>query len=103
MSRDGGLWVRVRSGAEKGQSGCGALAPSAYPTSAFLLEGVLVFRDAFEKRVVSCLGLHIILDFFSCLGNLRESKASFQPLFGLVSPKETDSGQGGDCGQRGGR
>lgn len=44
--------------------------PSAYHTSAFLLEGVLVLRDAFEKRVVSCLGLHIIFDLLSCLGNL---------------------------------
>lgn len=51
-------------------SGCQALVPSAYHTSAFLLEGVLVLRDAFEKRVVSCLGLHIIFDLLSCLGNL---------------------------------
>lgn len=43
---------------------------SAYHTSAFLLEGILVLRDAFEKRVVSRLCLHIILDFFSRLRDL---------------------------------
>lgn len=36
--------------------------PSAYRTTAFFLEGILVLRDAFEKRVVSRFGLHVVLD-----------------------------------------
>lgn len=64
--------------------------PSAYHTSAFLLEGVLVLGDALEKRVVSCLGLHIILDFLSCLRNLWETKVSLLlRIHDLVSPKKT--------------
>lgn len=99
----------VKSGAEEGQtSGDRAPGPSAYHTTAFLLEGVLVLRDAFEERVVSCFSLHIILDFLSCLGNLRENKGLFQALFVCGDPwfarsKKTGPGQGGDGGWRGDR
>lgn len=57
--------------AEEGREDRGGCSgPSAYHTSASLLEGILVFWDALEQRVSPCLGLNIILDFLSCLGNL---------------------------------
>jgi hypothetical protein len=69
--------------------------PSAYDTGAFLLKRILVLRDAFEKRVCPCLCLHIILDFFSCFGNLQQHKICSRPLFllricDLTSPRKMD-------------
>lgn len=107
MSAD--TWFLVKSGAEEGQTFRGqGSGPSAYHTTAFLLEGILVLRDAFEERVVSGFSLHIILDFLSCLGNLRENKGWFQALFVCGDPwfarsKKTGPGQGGDGGWRGDR
>lgn len=54
---------------------------SAYPTGAFLLEGIPVLGDTSEKRVVSGLRLHVILDFLARLGNLQRHQIRPQSLF----------------------
>lgn len=47
---------------------------SAYRTAALLLKGVLVLRDTFQQRVLSCHGFDVLLQLFACLGNLQGRK-----------------------------
>lgn len=72
--------------AEEGQRRWGCSEPSAYHTGSFLLEGILVIWDAFEKRVGPCLGLDVILDFLPCLGNLQDDKTWSQLLLVSQNP-----------------
>lgn len=52
---------------------------SAYRTAALLLKGVLVLRDTFQQRVLSCHGFDVLLQLFACLGNLQGRKEGNVP------------------------
>lgn len=52
---------------------------SAYRTAALLLKGVLVLRDTFQQRVLSCHGFDVLLELFACLGNLQGRKEGNVP------------------------
>lgn len=54
---------------------CDAKAPLADDTSTFLLEGVLILRNAFDEDVLLHASLDVLLDLLAAFGGLRRSDA----------------------------